>query len=95
MRCSIVAGLSGAGFATSGSALGYPPTGASPRSCDSETSEYWIFCRFPLMSCQSYLPSQSFGPSSIVSGSAYLLLRLSAWGASISLADSMAYYALC
>ena len=39
-------------------------------------------------------PNRS-GLQSIVSGSAYLLLRLSAWSASISLADSMTYYALC
>ena len=43
----------------------------------------------------TYLLSQSFGPSAIVSGLAYLLLRLSAWSASINLADSMTYYALC
>ena len=47
------------------------------------------------MSCQSYCHSQSFGPSSIVSGLAYPLLHLSVWSASISLADGMAYFALC
>ena len=36
-----------------------------------------------------------FGPSSIVPGSAYLLLRLSALECLISFADDMAYYALC
>src|SRR5271170_5130252 len=54
--CSVTAGLSGAGFATNGSALGWPLTGVSPRPCGSKASEYWVFCRFPLMSCQSYLP---------------------------------------
>jgi hypothetical protein len=95
MSCSVTAGLSGAGFAASGSALGYPLTGVSPQLFGSKASEYWIFCRFPLMSRQSYCRSQSFGPSSIVSGLAYPLLHLSVWSASISLADGMAYSALC
>jgi hypothetical protein len=43
----------------------------------------------------SYLPLLSFGPSTIVSGSAYLLLRLSTLECLTSLADDMAYYALC
>src|SRR3954453_18743157 len=47
------------------------------------------------MRCQSYLPLRSFGPSPIVPGLAYPLLRLSAWSASISLAGSMTYYDLC
>ena len=47
------------------------------------------------MSRQSYLPLPSFGPSAIVSGSAYLLLRLSALECLTSLADDLAYYALC
>src|SRR3954462_10079243 len=56
MRCSVTSGLSDAGVATGGSALGYSTAEASPRPFDSEASEYWMFCRFPLMSCQSYLP---------------------------------------
>jgi hypothetical protein len=28
----------------------------SPRATGSKASEYWVFCRLPLMSCQSYLP---------------------------------------
>src|SRR5438132_13786253 len=40
------------------------------------------------MSCQSYLPLPIFGPSALVSGSAYLLLRLSALECLTSLADS-------
>ena len=36
-----------------------------------------------------------FGPSSIVLGSAYLLLRLSALECLTSLADGLAYYAFC
>ena len=43
----------------------------------------------------SYLPLLSFGPSAIVSGSAYLLLHLSATECLTSLADDMAHYALC
>ena len=39
--------------------------------------------------------SQSFGPSAIVSGLAYLLLRLSALECLTSLADGLAYYAVC
>ena len=41
------------------------------------------------------VPSQSFGPSAIVSGLAYLLLRLSALECLTSLADGLAYYAVC
>src|SRR5205823_13707851 len=44
------------GFATIGSAPLEPLTGVSPRSTGSRASEYWIFCRSPLMSRQSYLP---------------------------------------
>ena len=40
--------------------------------------EYWIVCRVSVMSCQSYLQLPLVGPSANVSGSAYLLLRLSA-----------------
>jgi hypothetical protein len=47
------------------------------------------------MSCQSYCHSQSFGPSAIVPGSAYPLLRLSALECLTSLADGLAYYAVC
>jgi hypothetical protein len=38
--------------------------------------------------------SRSFGPSAIVSGSAYLFLRLSASECLNSFADSLTYYAL-
>jgi hypothetical protein len=47
------------------------------------------------MSRQSYLPLPSFGPSATAPGSAYLLLRLSALECLTSLADGLAYYALC
>jgi hypothetical protein len=48
------------------------------------------------MSCRSYLPLpivRAFGP--IVPGSAYPLLRLSALECLTSLADGVAYYAVC
>src|ERR1700756_2835826 len=56
MSCSVTAGLSGAGFAMSGSALGDPTAWVSPRPFGAKASEYWVFCRFPLMRGQSYLP---------------------------------------
>src|SRR4051794_32143653 len=36
-----------------------PTTGVSPRPFGSKASEHWVFCRFPLMTCQSYLPLRS------------------------------------
>src|SRR6516165_5537830 len=56
ISCSVQAGLSGAGFATNGSAPAQPLIGASPRPVGSRASTYWVFCRFPLMSCQYYFP---------------------------------------
>ena len=56
ISCSAKAGLSGADFATNGSAPWLALTGASPRPFGSKASEYWCFCRVPLMSCQPYLP---------------------------------------
>src|SRR5215472_15554410 len=56
ISCSAQAGRSGAGFATGGSVPWCPRPGASPRPSGTKASEYWIFCRVPLMSCQSYLP---------------------------------------
>ena len=44
------------GFATNGSVPWYPLTGVSPRPTGSKASKYWIFCRVPFMSSQSYLP---------------------------------------
>src|SRR5262249_772454 len=65
ISCSAQAGRSGAGFATGGSVPWCPRPGASPRPFGTKASEYWIFCRVPLMSCQSYLPLSivwAFGP---------------------------------
>src|SRR5208282_3358043 len=67
INCSVTAGLSGAGFATNGSAPWWPLTGGSPRFTGSKASEYWICCRVPFMSRQSYLPLpivRAFGPRS-------------------------------
>jgi hypothetical protein len=50
------AGLWGADFATTGSVPWQPPTGVSPWCAGFKASEYWFFCRIPLMSRQSYLP---------------------------------------
>ena len=36
--------------------LWQPPTGDSPWCAGSKASEYWIVCRVPVMSRQSYLP---------------------------------------
>src|SRR5215831_14562148 len=65
ISCSAQAGRSGAGFATGGSVPWCPRPGASPRPTGTKASEYWMFCRVPLMSCQSYLPLsivRAFGP---------------------------------
>ena len=43
ISCSVTAGLSGTGFATNGSALGWPLTGVSPRPYGSKASEYLGF----------------------------------------------------
>ena len=51
-----------------------------------------MFCRFPRMSCPSYLPPNR---SAIVTGSAYLLLHLSALECLNSFADCLTYYAVC
>src|SRR5262249_24842786 len=50
---------------------------------------------FPSRVASPTCHSHSFGPLAIVSGSAYLLLRLSALDCLTSLADGLAYYALC
>ena len=62
---SSIAGLSGSRFAAGGSvpsrtaSRGFTPTLRHEGQCIAS----WIFCRLPLMSCASYLPSQSFRPS--------------------------------
>jgi hypothetical protein len=46
---------------------------ASPVGLDEKSSLNWMFSRLSLSRFMSYLPLLSFGPSAIVSGSAYLL----------------------
>src|SRR6516225_12476508 len=92
---SVTAGLSGAGFATNGSVPWELPDGVSPRSTGSKASTYWICCRFPLMSRQAYLSLaivRAFGHRfrlglSVAPPSALECLT--------SLADGLAYYAVC
>ena len=74
--------------------LPLPPAGLHPRR-RSGSPVSLDFCRLSLLRSMSYLPLLSFGPSATVSGSAYLLLRLSALECLTSLADVMTYYALC
>jgi hypothetical protein len=52
-----------------------------------------MFRRFPLMSCQSFLPLPIV--RAIVSGLAYPGLHLSALECLTSLADGVTYYAVC
>src|SRR5215472_6868736 len=95
INCSVTAGLSGAGFATNGSVPWEPPNGVSPRSTGSKASTYWICCRFPLMSRQAYLPLpvvRAFGPRSRLGLSVAPPFGV---GVPTSLADGLAYYALC
>ena len=50
-----------------------PPAGLHPSAPIEKSSLNWIFSRLSLSRFMSYLPLLSFGPSAIVSGSAYLL----------------------
>jgi hypothetical protein len=85
----VKAEFSVADFAMNGSVSLSPRAGASPRSFGSKASTCWLFCRVLFTRYQSYLLSQSFGPSAIVSGSAYLFLHLSALECLNSFADSL------
>jgi hypothetical protein len=49
-----------------------PACRASPVGGDEKSSLNWIFSRLSLLRFMSYLPLLSFGPSVLVSGSAYL-----------------------
>ena len=73
----------------------HPACQASPVGADEKSRLTWNFSRLSLSRFMSYLPLLSFGPSAIVTGSAYLLLRLSASECLTSFADDMTYYALC
>ncbi len=68
---------------------------ASPVGADEKSSLNWMFSRLSLSRFMSYLLLLSFGPSAIVSGSAYLLTPPFGMECLTSLADDMTYYALC
>jgi hypothetical protein len=72
-----------------------PACRASPVGADEKSSLNWMFSRLSLSRFMSYLPLLSFGPSAIVSGSAYLLTPPFGTECLTSLADGMTYYALC
>src|SRR5262249_4255709 len=104
MSRSVPARLSGLRVAVSVAATPSAAFGASLLSPAGEASSPCagrFFCRCPLMSRAAYLPFPllplrvPFGPSIIVSGLAYLFLRLSALECLTSLADCMIYFALC
>src|SRR6266480_8008024 len=73
LRSSVSAGRSGSFTAESDSMSSRPACRASPVGADEKSSLNWIFSRLSLSRFMSYLPLLSFGPSAIVSGSAYLL----------------------
>jgi hypothetical protein len=91
----VLAGLSDTFTVWDDSVSFLPALRVSPTGPEEKSSSLWMFCRASSLRFLPYLPLLSFGPSAIVPGSAYLLLRLSAWSASISLADGVAYYAVC
>jgi hypothetical protein len=69
----VIAGRSGSLTTESDSMSSRPACRASPIGADEKSSLNWIFSRLSLSRFMSYLPLLSFGPSAIVSGSAYLL----------------------
>src|SRR5882757_50079 len=69
----VLAGRSGSLTTESDSMSSRPACRASPVGADEKSSLNWIFSRLSLSRFMSYLPLLSFGPSAIVSGSAYLL----------------------
>ena len=89
----VLAGRSASLTTESDSMSSRPACRASPVGADEKSSLNWI-SRLSLSRFMSYLPLLSFGPSAIVSGSAYLLTHLSATECLTSLADDMAHYAL-
>ncbi len=66
-----------------------PACRASPVGADEKSSLNWMFSRLSLSRFMSYLPLLSFGPSAIVSGSAYLLAPPFVSECLTSLADDM------
>ena len=63
----------GGGFGLTHAMSSRPACRASPVGSDEKSSLNWMFSRLSLSRFMSYLPLLSFGPSAIVSGSAYLL----------------------
>ena len=95
MRCIVAAGLSGSITAMTGSAPALPTSEASPRSLDIRVGWRRVFCRDPLMRCRSYLPLpvvRAFDHRFRLGLSVAPPFGLECL---TSLADSMAYYALC
>jgi hypothetical protein len=69
----VLAGRWGSCTTESDSMSSRPACRASPVGADEKSSLNWLFSRLSLSRLMSYLPLLSFGPSAIVSGSAYLL----------------------
>src|SRR5450432_1576784 len=91
----VLAGRSGS-YTTESDSMSSPPAcRASPVGADEKSSLNWMFSRLSLSRFMSYLPLLSFGPSAIVSGSAYLLSPPFGMECLTSLADDMAHYVLC
>jgi hypothetical protein len=91
----VLAGRSGSFAAESDSMSSRRACRASPVGIDEKSSLNWMFSRLSLSRFMSYLPLFSFGPSPTVPGSAYLLTPPFGPECLTSLADDMAYYALC
>src|SRR5450631_1665039 len=91
----VSAGRSGSFAAESDSMSSPAACRASPVGADEKSRLNWMFSRLSLSRFMSYLPLLSFGPSAIVSGSAYLLSPPFGMECLTSLADDMAHYALC
>ena len=69
----VPAGLSGSFIVLRDSDPSIPALRASPVGEEEKSRLLWIFCRMSLLRLMSYLPPFSFGPSTTVPGSAYLL----------------------
>ena len=86
MSRSSRAGRSGSRFAADGSVPCCTPFGASPVGASMKANSSWVFCRDPSMSRGPTGRSPPFGPSTIVSGSAYLFAPpFGVWSASRAL----------
>jgi hypothetical protein len=68
----VLAGLSGHSSSRAIQSLPFPLLGLHPQR-GREVQFIWIFCCLSLLRLMSYLPLLSFGPSTTVPGSAYLL----------------------